>query len=720
MKKILATTLAFVLLSTVFFVSKVPVRAAEDTTTTGKFLSENRSKPKIVVLTAEEDNSDTLKTFGTAVKIFSEGKDKRGEFYFAEDNPVGGGKGMLMYAKTMDDGIPTRPEIYIIADTHSAYSYSGKWYTLNKNDKEWQELNYDKYGGELPSGFDGYIYIPFDAITQVPLQETSKVKGYSVLLSRNGEYTNGDYITFGQPIIVTSEGIPNAKSINCDGKEYVYFATTTGTFLSATRSMPSPIVNFTAEADNSDTLKTFGTAVKIISAGEQRGEFYFANNDPVGGGKGMLMYAKTMDDGIPTRPEIYIIADTHSAYSYSGKWYTLNKNDKEWQELNYDKYGGELPSGFDGYIYIPFDAITQVPLQETSKVKGYSVLLSRNGEYTNGDYITFGQPIIVTSEGIPNAEKIDCGDWAYYYFGKKAPQYNGTITEAVAMDYDLNFNASDPTIPFDEENGIYPISGNHYKKRVRPAIDSSGFKLGSAFKFTTLTYTNEKGSCALNDPIYIKVKENNTAAHGMMLYVKTENDGDPYGIQVYIEKTQGGSSEYVAQWRGSAYALKRGGSAWESVGFDSNYGPVLESGFEGYVYFPFVRGFEVFDNKAINSYALHLTAGNDDEGQAIYKEGRSIIVSKPIAITSNLGDNPPSPEMLKFGNETKSYFTESAPKVLGDANGDKTTDIRDLVRLKTVLAGLSEETENADVDNNGVIDSFDLAALRKILLGILG
>ena len=716
MKKILATTLAFVLLSTVFFVSKVPVRAAEDTTTTGTFLSATRSMPSpIVGFTAEADNSDTLKTFGTAVKIISDGEN-RGEFYFAYNNPVGGGKGMLMYAKTMDDGIATKPQIYIIADTGSAYSYYGKWYTLNKNDKEWQELNYDNYGGELPPGFDGYIYIPFDAITQVPLQETSKVKGYSVQLLRNGTYTNGDYITFGQPIIVTSEGIPNAKSINCNGTEYVYFAvedtTTTGTFLSATRSMPSPIVGFTAEADNSDTLKTFGTAVKIISDGENRGEFYFAYNNPVGGGKGMLMYAKTMDDGIATKPQIYIIADTGSAYSYYGKWYTLNKNDKEWQELNYDNYGGELPPGFDGYIYIPFDAITQVPLQETSKVKGYSVQLLRNGTYTNGDYITFGQPIIVTSEGIPNAEKIECGDWAYYYFGKKAPQYNGMITEAVAMDYDLNFNASDPTIPFDKENGIYPISGNHYKKRVRPAIDSSGFKLGSAFKFTTLTYTNEKGSCALNDPIYIKVKENDIAAHGMMLYVKTENDGKPYGIQVYI------NGKY--QYSGSAYALKRGSSAWESVGFASQYGPVLESGFEGYVYFPFVGGFAELDNTAINTYALYLTAGNDSEGQAIYEEGRSIIVSKPVAITSDLGDNPPSPEMLKFGNETKSYFTESAPKVLGDANGDKTTDIRDLVRLKTVLAGLSEETENADVDNNGVIDSFDLAALRKILLGILG
>lgn len=710
MKKILATTLAFVLLSTVFFVSKVPVRAAEDTTT-GTFLSATRSIPERTNnVTYKTDNSNVSKTFGTALKITSGGSEA-GELLFAERDPKSGGKGMLMYAKTEADGKTTTPMVYIAGENgfNAPASISGYWYILTENSTGWEKRDYSYYGCELESGFEGYIYIPFSNYST--LSDTVKITGYNLYLLKDGIY-NDNNITFGQPIIVTSEGIPNAKSINCDGTEYVYFAVTTGTFLSATRSMPSPIVNFTAEADNSDTLKTFGTAVKIISDAEQRGQFYFADNNPVGGGKGMLMYAKTMDDGIATKPQIYIIADTNSAYSYCGKWYTLNKNDEEWQELNYDQYGGELPSGFDGYIYIPFDAITQVPLQETSRVKGYSVQLLRNGTYTDGDYITFGQPIIVTSEGIPNAEKIDCGDWVYYYFGKKAPQYNGPITEAAAMDYDLNFNASDSTIPFDKENGIYPISGNHYKKRVRPAIDSSGFKLGSAFRFTTLAYTNEQGSCALNDPIYIKVKENNIAAHGMMLYVKTENDGKPYGIQVYI------NGKY--QYSGSAYALKRGGSAWESVGFSLQYGPVLESGFEGYVYFPFVGGFAELDNKPIDTYNLYLTAGNNSEGQAIYEEGRSIIVSKPVAITSDLGDNPPSPEMLKFGNETKSYFTESAPKVLGDANGDKTTDIRDLVRLKTVLAGLSEETENADVDNNGVIDSFDLAALRKILLGILG
>ena len=713
MKKILATTLAFVLLSTVFFVSKVPVRAAEDTTTTGTFLSATRSMPSpIVGFTAEADNSDTLKTFGTAVKIISDGEN-RGEFYFAYNNPVGGGKGMLMYAKTMDDGIATRPQIYIIADTNSAYSYYGKWYTLNKNDKEWQELNYDNYGGELPPGFDGYIYIPFDAITQVPLQETSKVKGYSVQLLRNGTYTNGDYITFGQPIIVTSEGIPNAKSINCNGTEYVYFAvedtTTTGTFLSATRSIPEETIDVTYETDNSNVSKTFGTALKITPG--YPGQLLFAKSNPKSGGKGMLMYAKTEADGKTTTPMVYIAGENGlNAYASTGEWYILTENGAGWEKRTYNNYGCELESGFEGYIYIPFSNYSM--LNDTVKITGYNLYLHKDNNYY-GNNITFGQPIIVTSEGIPNAEKIDCGDWVYYYFGKKAPQYNGPITEAVAMDYDFDFHASDPTIPTYQDDTHYTISGDHYLKRVRPAIDSSGFKLGSAFKFTTLTYTDEQGkSCAPDSPIFIKVKKNNIAAHGMMLYVKTENDSKPYGIQVYINGTP--------QYSGSAYALKRGSSAWENVSFASQYGPVLESGFEGYVYFPFVDGFNKLDNKPIDIYSLCFTAGNNSEGKAIYEEGRSIIVSKPIAITSDLGNNPPSPEMLKFGNETKSYFTESAPKVLGDANGDKTTDIRDLVHLKSVLDNPSEHTENADVDNNGVIDDYDLAALRKILLGILG
>ena len=485
--------------------------------------------------------------------------------------------------------------------------------------------------------------------------------------------------------------------------------TTTGTFLSATRSIPEETIDVTYETDNSNVSKTFGTALKITPG--YPGQLLFAKSNPKSGGKGMLMYAKTEADGKTTTPMVYIAGENGlNAHALTGEWYILTENGAGWEKRTYNNYGCELESGFEGYIYIPFSNYSM--LNDTVKITGYNLYLHKDNNYY-GNNITFGQPIIVTSEGIPNAEKIECGDWAYYYFGKKAPQYIGTLTEAVAMDYDLNFHASDPTIPFDEEKGILPISGDHYLKRVRPAIDSSGFKLGSAFKFTTLTYTDEQGkSCAPDSPIYIKVKKNNIAAHGMMLYVKTENDSKPYGIQVYINGTP--------QYSGSAYALKRGSSAWENVSFASQYGPVLESGFEGYVYFPFVDGFNKLDNKPIDIYSLCFTAGNNSEGKAIYEEGRSIIVSKPIAITSDLGNNPPSPEMLKFGNETKSYFTESAPKVLGDANGDKTTDIRDLVHLKSVLDNPSEHTENADVDNNGVIDDYDLAALRKILLGILG
>ena len=488
--------------------------------------------------------------------------------------------------------------------------------------------------------------------------------------------------------------------------------TTTGTFLSATRSTPEYIDNATTcEPDNSNVLKTFGTALKITPGNP--GQLYFNRNNPISGGKGMLMYAKTEADGKTTTPMFYIDYDDNNSLAAAnanerGEWYILTENSEGWVTKTYDYYGCKLEPGFEGYIYIPFSNY-EVLNATDKKIIGYNLYLLKDGSYINNN-ITLGQPIIVTSEGIPNAEKIDCGDWVYYYFGKNAPQYNGAITEAKALDYDFTINASDPIIPFDEENKIYPISGDCYNKRVRPAIDSSGFKLGSAFKFTTLTYTDEQEGCKSDSPIFIKVKNNTTAAHGMMLYVKTKNDDKFNRIVVYING--------ISRETGSAYALKRGDSTWKNVSFDSNYGPLLDPGFEGYVYFPFVGNYAELNNTVINTYNLYLAAGNDNNGQAIYEDGRSIIVSKPIAITSDLGDNPPSPEKLKFGNETKSYFTE--PKVLGDANGDKTTDIRDLIHLNNELANPSEETENTDVDNNGVTNEYDLAALRKILLGILG
>ena len=50
----------------------------------------------------------------------------------------------------------------------------------------------------------------------------------------------------------------------------------------------------------------------------------------------------------------------------------------------------------------------------------------------------------------------------------------------------------------------------------------------------------------------------------------------------------------------------------------------------------------------------------------------------------------------------------------GDANGDGTVDIRDLVRARAA----TDITYAADVIENGKIDSADMVAFRNILLGI--
>ena len=62
-------------------------------------------------------------------------------------------------------------------------------------------------------------------------------------------------------------------------------------------------------------------------------------------------------------------------------------------------------------------------------------------------------------------------------------------------------------------------------------------------------------------------------------------------------------------------------------------------------------------------------------------------------------------------------------KPLGDANGDGRVDILDLISLKKRLAETgedapAEENDPADVDKNNKLNASDIAALRKILLGI--
>lgn len=46
-------------------------------------------------------------------------------------------------------------------------------------------------------------------------------------------------------------------------------------------------------------------------------------------------------------------------------------------------------------------------------------------------------------------------------------------------------------------------------------------------------------------------------------------------------------------------------------------------------------------------------------------------------------------------------------------------DVRDLVRMKKISAGLEPYHEDYDLNKDGVVDETDLSILRKILLGVI-
>ena len=54
----------------------------------------------------------------------------------------------------------------------------------------------------------------------------------------------------------------------------------------------------------------------------------------------------------------------------------------------------------------------------------------------------------------------------------------------------------------------------------------------------------------------------------------------------------------------------------------------------------------------------------------------------------------------------------------GDINGDGKTDLKDIVRLKKILAGLDESGTSADVNGDGEVNSLDLTIFKKYILGI--
>lgn len=125
------------------------------------------------------------------------------------------------------------------------------------------------------------------------------------------------------------------------------------------------------------------------------------------------------------------------------------------------------------------------------------------------------------------------------------------------------------------------------------------------------------------------------------------------------------------------------------------------------------------------SVSWNEAAGAASYDVTLYNDGVSLE-------TARVGTTSHSFAMPKLGYTVQVIARDADGKILeisapaavkdgeltGDVNGDYTADIKDLIRLKKIAAGMAEETPAADIDGSGNIDSADLILLRRLLMGV--
>lgn len=179
---------------------------------------------------------------------------------------------------------------------------------------------------------------------------------------------------------------------------------------------------------------------------------------------------------------------------------------------------------------------------------------------------------------------------------------------------------------------------------------------------------------------------------------------------------------------------------WQTVSYSFNSNEYTRLAFclqdkGGAAYIDNIRLFKSSDGKAeekwensqkIESDKYTVTGGTIKFGEltvSISEVLESLNIKSGIKVFDRDGNEitalkaPVTPGMQFKYMDGITVFDSVTAEIIGDINSDGYVDIRDLVRLKKILAGLMSDGElKADFDSNGKTDSADLILLKKRLL----
>ncbi len=566
------------------------------------------------------------------------------------------------------------------------------WYILGYGSNNWVASRVMDYGVDLPAGFNGYLYIPFDTLTAdgVEWQDNFEICGLVI----NSVATGVNEATLSMPLFVDknsllADGLPSSDKVVIDNNVCKYFDYTTiyaPTFLNASgeeapfytagnSSFPSYISGSNQVAPIADP-SDFGLSTGIRYTDKDSNSQFNTSSMTYADASGYIMRVKSASDTEILLP-VYILYKngTSVASNYQWgyvDWYYMDKDDTKWTAKQTSNYGITLDAGFDGYIYMPFDTFKAgKTFTDTDEICG--VFLRDGSGYESLD---LSLPIFVDratlKNGLPSSDKVII---------------NGKVVEF-----------------FSKEEGNSKVYASKFESATSSAFtivdDNSNFGLSSGFEFTN------NGSAT---QLYFNSMSYADAA-GYIIKVETDCE-EEFKLPLYLiyRNADGGA---VAQYQWGYvdwYVLREGDTQW-SAKTVSGYGITLEAGFKGYVYLPF------------NTFKSPKPMTANDKICGFIMQPDTVLQNATFSVPmfvkrTTLAENGlPSAEKIKINGKELVYFSEAgdldADGVIGtadmisfikekllssdklnkkafDANGDGVVDVRDLVFIKNAIASVA-------------------------------
>lgn len=610
--------------------------------------------------------------------------------------------------------------------TDQIYLAHGEFaYDLNGNEVTSVRSNTEQNNMSLPSGFDGYLYIPFTGMTN-----TEKYIGYSSATEEempdmsepfsvwfffaNDTWCGADAYIDDMSIIMNNSALPftfdneiqrpftllTNSGASASGLSYV----TGSESLNGNTSFK---IDF---PDNSQKIETNHAAVSGNAAFSW--DSLKAGTETV---SGIMMRIKitggTAEESLPLTLILYQSGKSKTWLGRSDAViYDLDGNKTE---LSDNKFCLYLPGNFDGYLFLPFSSARL----DDATWTGYgpdtdmSAFVDISADYELS--FMFGG---VYDNHVSWAGTEAVIDDISYYGGSADEEHYAAIR---ALGYEM-LRAEQPehyTVPLDFENyelpfaksvsyysynGGYPTingsnrlvgTGSALSGKVSLALTVPGGGEGSYVRAET-SWSEFAGISGL-DKATLMLANSDYASLRLRIRIP---DGSPeemftFNIAFVQDTATANSAETVGYLSAGACGYNADGSYNSSVTYFDRY-IKAPAGFDGYIEIPLRSMFAVLPDRYLD-----------------YGDSENMLpdLSENFSIRLNFYDNTEGRTILIDDISVKKDGT------FGDLNGDGAVNAQDSALLKKALWGAASYDGSLDLNGDGYVDVKDLIRLNKLL-----